>query len=194
MREGLADWFKPNGDLRLENDIFQDITTKPVDISLSINERFQTRVLSAPLTLRNSTSHYKIFKIKMLFSKIVLLSHPVFSKEDYACAELKVAYSEYFKRINRALIPHLKERLRTMAMQLEEYDSIKDLGDAKESERNNLKMQINYTVRKFEEEKEIINEKANFLYSKWLELKAIRTEQKYASTHMTLKVMKFPVR
>ena len=33
LREGKLDWFKYNGDLRLDNDIFNDVVTKPLDIS-----------------------------------------------------------------------------------------------------------------------------------------------------------------
>jgi len=130
----------------------------------------------------------------MFLSKIILLSHPVFSIEDFICSELKVAYSDYTKQINLARIPHLKEKIATMAMQLDEYDSIKDLGDSKESEKVNLKMQFDDTINKLEDEKEKINEKANLLYNKWLELKQIRINQRYSSTNVTLKVMKFPVR
>ncbi len=194
MREGLVNWFKPNGDLRLENDIFQDITTKPIDISLSINEKFQTRTLSAPLTLRNSTSHYKIFKLKIFINKIMILAHPVFIEEDYACAELKIAYNEYYKQINRALIPHLKLKIETMAIQLDEYNAIKYSGEAKENEKANLRMQFEDTKNKLEKEKDNINEKANFMYNKWLELKGIREKNKFASTNVTLKVMRFPVK
>ena len=145
--------------------------------------------------MRNSTTHYKIYKIKIFFSKIVLLSHPIFCEEDYICAELKLAYSEYTKQINRAYIPHLKEKISTMAIQLDEFDSIKDPGFAKESEKVNLKMQFDEAINKLEEEKEKINEKANLLYNKWLELKKIRqNNNNSASTNVTLKVMKFPVR
>ncbi len=42
LRENKLDWFKFNRDLRLENDIFDDLVTVPTDISLSYKNRFKT--------------------------------------------------------------------------------------------------------------------------------------------------------
>ena len=33
-------WFRPNGDIRMDNDIFADVVSKPMDITLSSNETF----------------------------------------------------------------------------------------------------------------------------------------------------------
>ena len=44
FREEKKNWFRPNGDIRMDNDIFADVVSKPLDITLSSNETFSTFV------------------------------------------------------------------------------------------------------------------------------------------------------
>ena len=69
-----------NGDIRLENDIFVDQFSKPMDISLTINDKLLMRTLSAALCQKTSSRNFRTYNMKIFISKLVFLDHPQFSE------------------------------------------------------------------------------------------------------------------
>jgi hypothetical protein len=192
LRENKTEWFKPNGDLRLENDIFSDVITKPIDISLSTNEKFKTHYLNSALCSRSSERNFKRYKMKLFISKIFFKYHPLFIEEDILCSELRESYKDYYKLMNSINIPYIKEKIMIISKRLDEYSQVKDPSEAIKLEIKNMKMFVKDSMDSLEKSKKSLNEKANLLYNKWLELKMLRERQKYQSTSLKLNVIRFP--
>jgi hypothetical protein len=191
LREEKTDWFKLNGDIRLENDIFSDVITRPIDISLATNDRYNIHYLSSPMSERGCNRTDKTYKMKMFLSKIILRDHQLFSQEDRLATEIKVLHREYYQIMNKLQIPHLKEKMQIIMTQLEIYERDKNKTEEIQQEIKYIQMFMAETGKYLEEEKTKLNKLANELYNKWLELKRIRDIQKYQSNTLKLNVLKF---
>jgi len=192
LRENKLDWFKFNGDLRLENDIFDDVVTVPADISLSSNDRFKTHYVRHSMCTRSTGKKFKVFKLKIFLSKLIFTSHPLYIEEDILCAELKEHYNDYYRQVNMMNIPYHREKIFTISRQLDEYSKRKETSDAINLEIKYMKIFVEESVKFLENEKRILNQKANLLYNKWKELKKLRENQKFQSTNFKISVLRFP--
>ena len=189
-REGNKNWFTNNGDIRMDNDIFHDVITKPMDISLNDNYQFNTFYGNSMFSGRNSMK-LKPFILKIIISKIIFKKHPIFSQEDVLCSEVKQLHKEYYKHMNRLNVPYLKEKITTIQKKMDEYSKIVEVTDAMKIEKKNMKIFLEEAITYLAEEKRLLNEKGNNLYNKWLELKNLRKNQGYTNTKLKLNVIRF---
>jgi coiled-coil and C2 domain-containing protein 2A len=88
-------------------------------------------------------------------------------------------------------IPYLKKKRKNIQMKLDSYNNIHQLNDAQEIEIKNMKIFLDETSKLLNKEKKIINQKANLLYNKWLDLKKIRREQGFIGNPLKLNVIRF---
>ena len=88
-------------------------------------------------------------------------------------------------------IPYLIKKRNNIQMKLDSYNNIHQLNDAQEIEIKNMKIFLNETSKLLAQEKKIINQKANLLYNKWLDLKKIRRDQNYRGSAIKLNVIRF---
>ena len=190
FRELKKNWFRPNGDIRMDNDIFSDIVTKPMDISLSSNDQFSTFVSNSIFSGRGN-GKMRLFKLKISIGKIIFRSHPLFSEEDNAASQVKQLHKEFYTTLNMLNIPYLKKKRKNIQMKLDSYNNIHQLNDAQEIEIKNMKIFLDETSKLLNKEKKIINQKANLLYNKWLDLKKIRREQGFIGNPLKLNVIRF---
>jgi hypothetical protein len=191
LREGKTDWFRLNGDIRLENDIFSDVITKPCDISLTTNDRYNIQYISNKFSDRGGVRNSKIYKMKIYINKLQFSNHPLFNDEDKICAEVKRLYRVFYEEMNMLRIPYLKEKLSVILKQYQIYEKEKNPNPALLQEMKYIQMFISETKTFLEEAKEKLNAKANLLYSTWLRLKKLRDDQKFQSTNLKLSVLKF---
>jgi hypothetical protein len=191
LNENKNDWFKLNGDIRLENDIFSDVITRPIDISLATNDRYAIHYLSNQMSERGCNRTYKTYKMKMFLSRIILKDHQLFSDEDRLASIIKDLHREYYEIMNKLQIPHLKDKMSIILQQLEIYENEPVKSDEIKQEIKYIKMFMAETAKYLEEEKANLNRIANEMYNKWLELKRIRDQQKYQSNTLKLNVLKF---
>ena len=191
LREGKKDWFRSNGDLRLENDIFSDIITKPLDISLNTNDKYDVQLLGNQVD-RTSERNFKRYKMKIFISKLFFKFHPYFSDEDILCSEMREYYRDFYQEMNKLQIPYLKDKILTITKQLDEYSQYKEPSESIKLETKYMKIFVQEAMKFLEDGKKNLNIKANLLYNKWLELKNLRDMQKYKSTNLRLNVLKFP--
>ena len=190
FRELKKNWFRPNGDIRMDNDIFSDVVTKPMDISLSSNDQFSTFVSNSIFSGRGN-GKMRLFKLKISIGKIIFRSHPLFSEEDNAASQVKQLHKDFYTTLNMLNIPYLKEKRSNIQMKLDSYNNIHQLNDAQEIEIKNMKIFLDETSKLLVKEKKIINQKANLLYNKWLDLKKIRREQGFTGNPLKLNVIRF---
>ena len=170
FREEKKNWFRPNGDIRMDNDIFSDVVTKPMDISLSSNDQFSTFVSNSIFSGRGN-GKMRLFKLRIIIGKIIFRSHPMFSDEDMAASQVINLHKDFYSTLNMLNIPYLKKKRKNIQMKLDSYNNIHQLNDAQEIEIKNMKIFLDETSKLLNKEKKIINQKANLLYNKWLDLK-----------------------
>ena len=187
-REEKKEWFTLNGDMKMDNDIFSDVITKPLDISLSHNEKFDTFTASQDL---KENEKLKIFKLKVIISKIIFTNLPLFSQEDVLCSEVKKFHKEFYTMLNRLNIPYLKEKITIISQKMEELNNLRQKTEAQEKELKNMKIFLDESAQYLSDEKSNLNAKAQQIYNKWKELKRIRESQKYQNTKLKLNVLRF---
>ena len=190
FREENKSWFRPNGDIRMDNDIFSDIVTKPMDISLSSNDQFSTFVSNSIFSGRGN-GKMRLFKLRILIGKIMFRSHPMFSEEDSAVSQLIYLHKDFYSTLNMLNIPYLKKKRKNIQLKLDSYNNIHQLNEAQEIEIKNMKIFLDETSKLLAKEKKIINQKANLLYNKWLDLKKIRRDQGFTGNPIKLNVIRF---
>ena len=190
FREEKKNWFRPNGDIRMDNDIFSDVVTKPMDISLSSNDQFSTFVSNSIFSGRGN-GKMRLFKLRIIIGKIIFRSLPMFSDEDMAASQVINLHKDFYSTLNMLNIPYLKKKRKNIQMKLDSYNNIHQLNDAQEIEIKNMKIFLDETSKLLNKEKKIINQKANLLYNKWLDLKKIRREQGFIGNPLKLNVIRF---
>ena len=190
FREEKKSWFRPNGDIRMDNDIFSDVVTKPLDISLSTNTQFSTFVSNSIFSGRGN-SKMKLFKLKIVIGKIIFRNHPCFSEEDKLTSELVQLHKDFYSTLNLLNIPYLIKKRNNIQMKLDSYHNIHQLNEAQEIEIKNMEIFLRETGKLLAEEKQILNNKARLLYNKWEDLKNKRKSQGYNGTKVKLNVIRF---
>ena len=105
---------------------------------------------------------------------------------------MKEAYKSYYTEMNQLFIPYLKQKIDSITAELDIYSKIRNPSEAVKEEIRNMRIFLEETLQIMEKRKKNLNEKANELYNKWLELKNIRTKQVYQSTNIRLNVLRFP--
>ena len=190
FREQKLNWFRHNGDIRMDNDIFSDVITKPLDISLSSNDQFSTFVSNSIFSGRGN-GKMKLFKMKVIIGKIIFRSHPLFNEEDKTASQVMFLHKDFYSTLNKLNIPYLKKKRKHIKMKLDSYNNIHQLNDAQEIEIKNMKIFLEETSKQLAQEKKTINQKANLLYNKWLDLKKIRRNQGYTGNPLKLNVIRF---
>lgn len=191
LRDKEFDWFKVNGDIRLDTDIFSEVMTKPIDISLSKNSKFETQYLSSFLTDRTSSRISKSYKMKIFISKLTLEIHPLFINEDLLNAKLRRMYSEFYEKMNTQNIAYLIEKNKLIHSQLDFYNKMIEKNKYVLNEENALNMLLKENEKEIVKEKEAIKNLGKQLYDVWLELKQERKIQGFNSTTGKLSVLKF---
>ena len=171
-------------------DIFSDVVTKPMDISLSSNDQFSTFVSNSIFSGRGN-GKMRLFKLRIIIGKIIFRSHPMFSDEDMAASQVINLHKDFYSTLNMLNIPYLKKKRKNIQMKLDSYNNIHQLNDAQEIEIKNMKIFLDETSKLLNKEKKIINQKANLLYNKWLDLKKIRREQGFIGNPLKLNVIRF---
>ena len=123
----------------MDNDIFSDAVTKPLDISLSSNDQFSTFTSNSIFTGRGN-SKMKLFKLKILVGKIIFRNLPIFNEEDKAVSQLNYLHKDFYSTLNMLNIPYLKKKRKNIQMKLDSYNNIHQLNDAQEIEIKNMKI------------------------------------------------------
>ena len=190
FREEKKSWFRPNGDIRMDNDIFADVVSKPLDISLSSNDQFNTFVSNSIFSGRGN-GKMRLFKLKIIIGKIIFRNLPIFSEEDKLASELVQLHKEFYSTLNMLNIPYLIKKRNHIQLKLDSYNNIHQLNEAQEIEIKNMTIFLDEASKLLAEEKKIVNEKANKLYNKWIDLKEKRRVQGYKGTSIKLNVVRF---
>jgi len=114
-----------------------------------------------------------------------------FSEEDKLASDLVKLHKDFYYTLNMLNIPYLIKKRSNIQLKLDSYNNIHQLNEAQEIEIKNMAIFLEETSKLLAEEKKVLNEKANRLYNKWLEIKDKRRAQGYKGTTVKLNVIRF---
>ena len=185
LKNGQTEFFKMNGELKLDNDLLDDTLTRPADLAFEQTTAFQTTEINAILSdrLHSFKKHY--YRLDIILGKMKLFNcRTMFSAEEKYAIQIKEAFQDYETRISLGMIPFYMDRLRYIT---EEYEHKRDRG-ASEPELVFLDKTRNEVQKSLDKEKLEVNKMANELYSLWTKIMEQRKFNKFLSTNVELKV------
>jgi len=113
LRESNLRFFKPNGELKLHNDLLADEVSRPADVAFEQSAAFQTKEVNAILSDRMHSYKKRFYTLDIAIGKIDLQDYPgLFTREDKLMIALKEQYKEYERRSSLAMIPFYQGRLK----------------------------------------------------------------------------------
>ena len=191
---------RSNWQLRLDSDVTTHFLSKPVDVSLEPNPNIYLKNISAMYSNRINASKTKYYRLDLHLGLVSFRDHALFCEEDYLANQVKYLYYQYEKRVSLCLIDHLESRLVSLGEELNEkqylFKNSAYAASSLEQERNKmiveelelLQENISDTEIKIEQERKMLQEMAERLYGKWLDLKTVRDKQHFASTSVKIGV------
>lgn len=201
LREKELGFFnRSNWEMRLDSDLTTHYLSRPVDISLETNPNTYLKHMSAMYSHRNNATKTKYYRLDLFLGQINFKDHPMFCEEDYLANQVIHQYHNYEKRVSLCLIDHLENRKKVLQDEFEEKSQLFRRGafaaSSLEQEKNNylkedlevLQENLAESIKKIEEEKKFLQESADALYTKWLDLKALRAKQGVSHTTVKLAV------
>ena len=106
LNSGQSEYFKLNGQLKLNNDILANELTRPADLAFEQTDAFQTVENNAIVTDRLNSFKKQYYCIDVMIGKIILKEFKnLFSEEDHMILRMKQLCKLYDRRVSLALIP-----------------------------------------------------------------------------------------
>lgn len=191
---------RSNWEMRMDSDITTHFLSKPSDISLENNPNISLKNISAMYSHRNNATKIKYYRLDLHLGMISFRDHAMFCEEDYLAAQVRYLFYNYEKRVSLCLIDHLENRVFSLkddyTSKLETFqrnlyvtsktDQLKQ--NLLSDELDLLRQSVEETEKKIDQEKQMLQEMAQNLYAKWLDLKTVREKQTVSNTPIKLGV------
>lgn len=118
LNTGQREYFKANGEVRIDNDLLADELTRPADLAFVQSDAFQTVENNAIVTDRLNSFKKRYYRIDILVGKLSVRRFAgLFTEEDRLMVELKRMCKLYDRRVSLALIPFYRARLEYLQTQ-----------------------------------------------------------------------------
>ena len=112
LNTGQREYFKANGEVRLDNDVLADELTRPADLAFVQSDAFQTVENNAIVTDRLNSFKKRYYRLDITVGKLSIRRFAeLFSPEDRLMLELRRMCKLYDRRVSLALIPFFRARL-----------------------------------------------------------------------------------
>ena len=111
MENGNTEFFKMNGELKLDQDLLSDEMTRPSDLAFEHTLANATKTTSALLQDRSHSYKKKYFRLDVVIGRILMTNMSNFSEEDRLALRLKEQFRAYETRTSFAMIPFYQERV-----------------------------------------------------------------------------------
>ena len=90
LKNGQSEFFKMNGELKLDNDILDDDLTRPADLAFEQTTAYQTTEINAILSDRLHSFKKRYYRLDIILGNIKLFNcKRYFSQEDKLAIKLK---------------------------------------------------------------------------------------------------------
>lgn len=187
LNNGHAEFFKANGELKLDNDLLDDEITRPVDLAFDKTVATLLKETNAILSNRMHSFKKQYYRLDIIVGKVSLLNYRhLFSEEDRLALQLREQFKLYETRVSLAMIPFYAQRLNYITREFEDKTRLL----APQEDLNFLTNTRVEVERKLESEKREVQELASNLYETWLKICDRRSKQNqdFSSSSVNLKV------
>ena len=125
MLDGKSEFFKYNGELKLDNDLLADEITRPADLAFETSEAYQKKEVNAILSDRLHSFKKNYYRLDIVVGKIQVLNYPgLFHEEDKKAVILSEKFKEYESRASLAMIPFYMERIAFIEQELTKKETL----------------------------------------------------------------------
>lgn len=188
LKNGQHEFFKMNGELKLDNDILDDELTRPADLAFEQTAAFQTKEINAILSDRLHSFKKTYYRLDIILGNVKLFNcKNCLGAEDKLAIELKEKFQDYETRISLAMIPFYMERVSFIEQEIEQKSR---QGEASNDELKFLNNTVKSVQMSLDKEIREVNDMANKLYEVWSEIVTQRNSQKFSATNVELVVHK----
>ena len=119
LKNGQKEFFKMNGELKLDNDILDDDLTRPADLAFEQTAAFHTKEINAILSDRLHSFKKTYFRIDVILGNVKLFNCKNYlGEEDKLAIKLCEKFQDYETRISLAMIPFYMERVNFIAQEI----------------------------------------------------------------------------
>ena len=178
-----GEYFKANGQVKMNNDILADELTRPSDIAFEQSDAYQVSERNAIITDRLNSFKKQYYQIDITIGKILLKRHEkLFSEEDHLCLELRDLLKTYDRRVCLALIPFYLTKKDYIE---DEIASCQKDGNRNMEDEKFLKKVRKNIQRSLDEEVRALTEAAKEILALWKRIQDHRKAQKEGYKEMT---------
>lgn len=134
--------------------------------------------------------------LKIFISRLSFDQHQLFTKEHEAAKLVEKLFAEYERRTKSNIVGVVRMKLQNLRNIRDQKYPLNEEKNAKysfNSEKNSINQQINRVRTKLHVEKVYDREVVKCLLENWRNLKSLRNHQKFAYTHLTLKIVKLQI-
>lgn len=139
LNTGQREYFKANGEVRIDNDLLADELTRPADLAFVQSDAFQTVENNAIVTDRLNSFKKRYYRIDIVIGKLsIRRSSELFAEEDQLMVDLRHMCKLYDRRVSLALIPFYSARREYLSRQGASKEAIANVQADLERERAQL--------------------------------------------------------
>lgn len=121
LNNGHTEFFKANGELKLDNDLLDDEITRPVDLAFDKTVATMLKETNAILSNRMHAFKKQYYRLDIIVGKVNLLNYRhLFNEEDRLALQLREQFKLYETRVSLAMIPFFSQRLTYITRELED--------------------------------------------------------------------------
>ena len=112
LNNGSVQFFKSNGELKLDNDLLEDEMTRPVDMAFEKSVAFSTKEKNAMLCDRMHSYKTKYYQLNIMVGKVNFQRCGNFLKEeDILVKDINELHKTYEDKLNLGMIPFYLQRM-----------------------------------------------------------------------------------
>ena len=144
LNTGQKEYFKANGEVRIDNYLLADELTRPADLAFVQSDAFQTIENNAIVTDRLNSFKKRYYRIDIIVGKLSVRKYAeLFSEEDQLAIKLKHLCKLYDRRVSLALLPFYRARLEYLNRERASKDAIRLVDKDLEREKGQLEQAAN---------------------------------------------------
>ena len=112
LKNGNLEYFKMNGELKLDNDLLMDEMMRPIDFAFDKTMANATKETNAILQDRSHSFKKKYFRLDIVIGKIRMASMSILTEEERLTLSIRDQFRIYNTRTSFNMIPFYKQRIR----------------------------------------------------------------------------------
>jgi hypothetical protein len=144
LNTGQREYFKANGEVRIDNDLLADELTRPADLAFVQSDAFQTVENNAIVTDRLNSFKKRYYRIDIIVGKLSVRHYAeLFSEEERLVIRLKHLCKLYDRRVSLALLPFYRARLEYLSRERASKEAIATVEKDRKRERSQLEAAAN---------------------------------------------------